>query len=132
MNKMNEEELRSGTVFVIATVVFMLMTGVASATNLTLERNAYADELDRCIDLIRPSVQAGDVGKITYDVQEIDLRGPWYEFEISVSVEGENGAMQLDGYKVGCKSNRWIDASKLQARRNIEKLPLTMELVASK
>ena len=122
--------LRNEVVLAMAATVGILAAGVANADYF--ERNGYEDEMNRCIDLIQPSMQAVKSGKVIYDVQEIDLRGPWYQFEISVTVEDEAGARRIDGYKVGCKSNRWIETAELKERRNTEQLPVEMELLASK
>jgi len=116
----------------ILMTVGCVAASLASAGNLDFEQHAYAIELNRCIDMLRPAMQASRASKISYDVQEIQLSGPWYQFEISVSVDRENGAERIDSYKVGCKSNRWIDSSELQVRHNAEQLPAAMELQASK
>ena len=115
----------------IAFTVGLLAAGIASSGNLDFVEQAYAEELNRCIDMIRPVMPASGAGKIIYDVQQIDLRGPWYQFEISVSIEEENGATKIDGYKIGCKSNRWGNSATLQARRNRQQLPTMSELLAS-
>ena len=117
---------------VIAAAVGMLTWGVASSGDLNLTRQAYEDEMNRCINLLRPLMPVNTNSKIIYDVQGIDLRGPWYLFDISVSIEDQNGVELVDGYKFGCKSNRWKDSSELQSRRNTQQLPEKMELMASK
>ena len=124
---------RSLAVRVAVAAVGMLAAGLAVADTLDLESSAYQQEMHRCIDLLRPALQSVEAGKIIYDVQEIDLRGPWYEFEISVTVEDSAGNKRLDGYRVGCQSNRWIEMARLEERRNAEKLPVEVkiELLAS-
>jgi len=128
---MIEVTFRRRMTLVVVATVGMLTAGVAGAGDLNYAEQAYRDELNRCVALLRPAMPVTGVRKITYEVQEIELRGPWYQFEISVSVEDESGATRIGGYRVGCKSNRWIDSSTLQARRNVQSLPLTKELLAS-
>lgn len=124
---------RSRAVRVAVAAVGMLAGGLAAAESLYFEQNAYQEEMHRCIDLLRPALQSVAAGKVIYDVQEIELRGPWYEFEISVTVEDPAGNKRLDGYKVGCQSNRWVEMARLEDRRNNEKLPVEVkiELLAS-
>jgi hypothetical protein len=116
-----------------AATVGMLAGGVASAEPLFFDQNGYQDEMHRCIDLLRPALQSVETGKVIYDVQDIELRGPWYQFEISVTVEDAAGNKRLDGYKVGCQSNRWVEIARLEDRRNAQKLPVEVkiELLAS-
>ena len=134
---MNAKSPRSGIILMTAATVSFFTTGVASAASSYLEQYGYEEEMNRCIDLLRPVMrisasQTAGAAKIIYDVQDVDLRGPWYRFEISVSVEDEAGAKLLDGYKVGCRSNRWIESAQLKDRRNSEELPGEMALFASK
>ncbi len=116
----------------MAATVGALATGIANAEVSYFERNGYEEEMNRCIDLLQPAMQSINSGKIIYDVQQIDLRGPWYQFEISVSVEDEAGIKSLDSYKIGCKANRWIESAELNVRRNTQQLPVTQEPLASK
>ena len=128
---MNVISLRSRIIVMIAAAVSLFTAGTASAENSYLEQYGYEEEMNRCIDLLRPALQLAELGKVTYDVQEIDLRGPWYQFEISVTVEDESGTKLLDGYKVGCKSNRWIESAQLKYRRNSQELLADTMLLAS-
>ena len=111
----------------------LLCCGAANANPAYdyFELYGYEDELARCVELIRPVLQAKDGEKVTYDVQEIDLRGPWYNFEISTTLVDTQGNKQVDAYKIGCRSNRWVESVKLVERRNSQPLPLRLELLAS-
>ena len=103
----------------------------AAAAYDYLEMYGYEDELARCIDLIRPALQAREGEKVTYDVQKIDLRGPWYNFAIGMTLVDRQGNKQIDNYKVGCKANRWVASARLVERRNTEPLPMRLGLLTA-
>ena len=67
---------------------------------------------------------------MSYEIEDIRLRGPWYRFEIKTTVVDSNGQTVVDGYRVGCKSNRWIESTQLLARRNSQALPLQLQMLA--
>jgi hypothetical protein len=99
----------------------VLITSVAQAEYRPynyLETYGYDMELQHCIELLRPTLGATENEKVKYSVEDIALRGPWYRFEISASVFGADGSTRVDGFKVLCKSNRWIQSAKLIERRN--------------
>jgi hypothetical protein len=117
-----------------APVALMLLfaNSIAGATDSYFEQYGYEDEINRCISLLRPSLGAASNDRVTYEIQEIDLRGPWYRFEISASVVDVTGQMKLDAFKVGCKANRWVETAQLMERPNAQQLALNSELFASK
>jgi len=115
----------------LAALAGLLAVGSAQAKDSFIERYQYQDEMNRCIDLLRPAVQADESGKVLYNVQEIDRRGQWYKFEIDITVTDASGAKTVDGYRVGCEANRWTEVAKLLERDNNESLPLQRELLAS-
>jgi hypothetical protein len=83
-----------------------------------LETYGYDMELQHCVELLRPTLGATVNEKVKYAVEDIVLRGPWYRFEISASVFGADGSTRVDGFKVLCKSNRWIQSAHLFERKN--------------
>ena len=83
-----------------------------------LETYGYDMELQHCVELLRPTLGATENEKVKYVVGDIALRGPWYRFEISASVFGADGSTRVDGFKVLCKSNRWIQSAQLIERKN--------------
>jgi hypothetical protein len=83
-----------------------------------LETYGFDMELQHCVELLRPSLGAVENEKVKYVVEDITLRGPWYRFEITATVIGVDGSTRVDGFKVLCKSNRWIQSAKLIERRN--------------
>jgi len=103
---------------VVATLLTTLTAGNALAEWDYHETHGYEDELARCVDLIRPVIGLENTDKVTYDVQEIDLHGPWYKFEISTTIVDDDGTTQIDSFNVGCKSNRRISATELLDRTN--------------
>jgi len=60
----------------------------------------YEDELENCVDILRPSLAGENTDRVSYVVEEIYLHGPWY------------------GFRVACKSNRWIEKARLMERPN--------------
>ena len=111
-------------------ILGVLVTGQAYAAYGYFTRDDYQDEVNRCIDLLRPALSAQDGDKVIYDIQEIELRGPWYQFEISASVVDADGTTRVDGFKVGCKANRWIEKAQLAERKNKQQLTNGLELLA--
>ena len=116
--------------FVLLAVVLVMLSGVAQASDDYFEQYGYEEEMNRCIDLLRPSLRATASDRVIYDVQEIDLRGAWYRFEISATVVDAAGMSKIDNYRVGCQSNRWVEVARLLERPN--KQQLQSELLASK
>jgi len=57
---------------------------------------------------------------------------PQKKLEISTSIVDTAGRIKLDGFKVGCKANRWVETAQLLERRNSQQLALDTELYASK
>jgi hypothetical protein len=99
-----------------------MLTGTAQA-EYDYEDNyhalyGYEDELQVCVDLLRPSMGIEQVDRVTYQVEEIDLHGPWYKFEIVASTYLSSGQPVTDGFRVACKSNRWIEQARLIERSN--------------
>jgi len=113
-------------------VSILLVSGPASATYNYFEENGYEDELELCLQKIRPMINAGADDAVYYEVEEIDLRGPWYRFEISATKVDRTGQRSIDGYNVGCKSNRWVESVKLLERYNKQPLPVGREMFAKK
>jgi lysyl-tRNA synthetase class II len=117
----------------INTIKTMSLLALATFTGLSLSSVAqaeydyednyhalygYEDELQQCVELLRPSVETEQADRITYQVQEIDLHGPWYKFEIAATTYLADGQKIVDGFRVACKSNRWIEQARLIERRN--------------
>jgi len=119
-----------GSLWTALFAVIGLISGTANAVASSAAEYEFADELNRCVSLLRPSVQAFGDGKVVYDVQDYKRTGPWYRFEISVSVEDEAGTQLLDNYRVGCSSNRWVDSAYLSSRRNSQQLPKRLTLAS--
>ena len=94
------------------------------------EQRGYQDELLLCADLLRPVLAAGQGDRVSYVVDEIELRGPWYRFEIAATVVSAAGETVLEDYRVGCKSNRWIESARLLARHNAQELPVDLAQLA--
>jgi len=121
-NKMDSRIL--GTLKALAVLVALasvFVTDIAVAEYRPykyFEHHGYDSELQHCVELLRPTLNAPADGKIQYLLQEVKLRGPWYRFEIQASVFDSDGAVSLDGFKVLCKSNRWIESARLIERRN--------------
>jgi len=82
------------------------------------EMRGYDSELQQCVELLRPTLGAVQNERTRYTVEDIDLRGPWYSFEIVASVFGIDGRKRVDSFKVRCKSNRWTDSARLIKRKN--------------
>ena len=78
----------------------------------------YEDELENCVDILRPSLAGVDTDRVTYVVEKIYLHGPWYRFEIEASTYDSTGQRQLHNFRVACKSNRWIEKARLMERPN--------------
>jgi hypothetical protein len=83
-----------------------------------LETYGYDMELQHCVELLRPTLGAEQNEQVKYVVQDVALHGPWYRFEIKASVIGVDGDARIDGFKVLCKSNRWLESARLIERRN--------------
>ena len=111
-------------------ILSVLVTGQAYAAYGYFTRYDYEDEVYRCIDLLRPALSAKDGDKVIYDIQEIELRGPWYQFEISATVIDADGVTTVDGFKVGCRANRWVEKAQLAERENDRQLSVKLELLA--
>lgn len=111
-------------------ILGVLVTGQAYAAYGYFTRQDYEDEVNRCIDLLRPALSAKDGDRVIYDIQEIELRGPWYQFEISATVIDAGGVTTVDGFRVGCKANRWVESAKLAERENDRQLNASLELLA--
>jgi len=101
----------------IAAVMALSSTGALAEYNYH-ESYGFEDEIKQCVEIIRPVLGINSTEKVVYDVQEIDLQGPWYRFEITAVIVDEAGIVQLDGFNFGCKSNRWIESASLLDRRN--------------
>jgi hypothetical protein len=134
---MKSEVIRGRLSLAIAAMVMGLIAGGVSAATipatLSLSDNSeFSEELNRCVDLLRPQVQMIGAERTVYDVQDVKLTGPWYRFEISVSVENDTGDSLLNDYRVGCSANRWVDEAYLSGRRNSETLPKAILVVNSK
>lgn len=84
------------------------------------ELYGYEDEVESCVDILRPNIDAAFDERVEYIVEDIDLRGPWYKFELSAYVYAADGEKTLDGFNVACKSNRWITSARLIDRPNAE------------
>ncbi len=125
---MNADILRIMTICVALLGLATAAQGAAEYNYFT--QHGYEDEINRCIDLLRPALgaQAGD--KVVYDIQEIQLRGPWYQFEISTTIIDPKGNISVDDYMVGCKANRWIDSVQLAERRNTTQLKSSKNVFA--
>ena len=108
--------------FVIGAAVFIAISSAKAEAYSYFEENGYEEELALCVDLLRPSLAASAGEKVEYVVQDIDLQGPWYRFEIAATVTDVEGQIRIDGYRVGCKSNRWIESAQLDDRNRIPKL----------
>ena len=78
----------------------------------------YEDELENCVDILRPSLAGDNTDRVSYVVEEIHLHGPWYRFEIKATTYDSAGQRQLEGFRVACKSNRWIEKARLMKRPN--------------
>jgi hypothetical protein len=111
--------LKTMAVFVALASVFAADTASADYRPYKyLEHNGFDTELQHCIELLRPTLNAPAESKVEYLVEDVRLRGPWYRFELTASVVESNGTVSLDGFKVLCKSNRWVDSARLIERRN--------------
>lgn len=82
------------------------------------ELHGYNKELQHCVDLLRPNLFIQNQERASFVVDEISLRGPWYEFSISASVTSADGSERLNGFRVSCKSNRWIQSARLIESRS--------------
>jgi hypothetical protein len=94
------------------------------------QRNAYENDLQQCIDMLRPALNMSTGDQVTYLITEVDSHGNWYRFEISATKVNQSGQVEIDGYNVGCKSNHRVAASRLMQRENEQQLPLNGELFA--
>jgi hypothetical protein len=83
-----------------------------------LEQYGYTEELQHCVDLLRPTLNTGSEERASFVVEDIVLRGPWYRFKISASVFSADGVTRVDSFKVSCKSNRWIESARLFDMKN--------------
>ncbi|MEJ2138335.1 MAG: hypothetical protein P8Y61_02600 [Gammaproteobacteria bacterium] len=115
---------------IYAAILGVLVTGQAYAAYGYFTRDDYEDEVNRCIDLLRPALSAKDGDRVIYEIQEIELRGPWYQFEISATVVDAGGVTTVDGFRVGCKANRWVERAELAARDNGRELDTAPGLLA--
>ena len=107
-----------GISVILASVLIASMARAEYRPYNYLEAYGYDMELQHCVELLRPTLGAAKDEQVKYVVEDITLRGPWYRFEISASVFGADGSTRVDGFKVLCKSNRWIQSAKLIERRN--------------
>jgi len=112
--------------FLKALGIGVILAGILVATTAQaeyrpynyLETYGFDMELQHCVELLRPSLGAVENEKVKYVVEDVTLRGPWYRFEIAATVIGVDGSTRVDGFKVLCKSNRWIQSAKLIERKN--------------
>lgn len=94
------------------------------------QRTAYENDLQQCIDLLRPALNMSIGDQVTYLITEVDSHGNWYRFEISATKVNQSGQVEIDGYNVGCKSNHRVAETRLLERDNEQQLPLNGELFA--
>ena len=122
---------RTGLVLVANLLAIFAGTAAQASPEFNyFEEYAYQDAMMRCVATLRPVLEVQDTDTVSYIIQEIDLKGPWYRFEISATVLDSEGNTQIDDFQVGCKANRWIDETRLLARRNAESLILKLDLLA--
>ena len=121
---MNIRKIRTSLYAVTGLVAALVVSTSASAYEPYeyFERHGYEDELQRCVESLRPVLDVSDGDQVSYIVDEIDLRGPWYRFEIAATLVNKDGDTELDNFRIGCKSNRWIAEVRLIERDNIQTL----------
>ena len=123
--------LKLGKTLLVAVVSMLFVATVRADANLNYaEEYSYRERLMQCVDKLRPIFQPLASDRVIYNVEEIELRGPWYRFEISTTIVAEDGTSVLDDYKVGCKANRWIDSTRLLSRRNADQPVLDSLVIA--
>ena len=119
LDSVNLKFLKALGIGVILAGVFIASTVQAEYRPYNyLETHGFDMELQHCVDLLRPTLGAVENEKVKYVVEDVALRGPWYRFEITATVIGVDGSTRIDGFKVLCKSNRWIQSAKLIERKN--------------
>ena len=102
----------------IVASISLLTVSAANAEYNYFETHGYQDELKTCIDVLRSNLDLRDDDVVSYEVEKIDLRGPWYRFDIVTTVTDGAGQERLGEFEIGCKSNRWIVSARLIERVN--------------
>lgn len=93
----------------IAATALLLSIGTAQA--MPPSEFAYANELERCVSLLRDTVSDQQTVKLRYTVTKVKSRGAWYEFAIRSEVYHELDGPSVRRAEHQCRAHRWDETT---------------------
>ena len=106
----------------LSIVALASVAGAATAAADVPKRFAYQDELQRCVDQLRPELNLREGDRVMHFLDDTSRRGQWYRFELETTVTDEAGTVVVEGLKVNCRANRWDSRTELDYKLLAEPL----------
>ncbi len=91
----------------------LLLTSTAATARET-PRALYANELARCVEIVRADLQEPGTRHLRHTVTDVRTHGFWHEFDIQSEAFYEVGGEAIRAQNFSCRAHRWNDETKIQ------------------
>jgi hypothetical protein len=89
------------------------MTLVTAAQAMEPGPARYRAELDRCLDVLRASVEDAATTKIRYIVRDVEKQGAWFRFDIRAETYHAASEIPARTEDSRCRARRWSEATEI-------------------
>lgn len=98
---------------IATTAALLLSLGAAAVQAENLAGSVYANELERCVTVLRGQLKDEQTAQLRYTVTGMDKRGAWYEFDIRSEVFNELDGPVVRSDESRCMAHRWDEKTRL-------------------
>ncbi len=95
-------------------VAAALLLASTAATARETPRAIYANELARCVQLVRGDLQDSSTRRLRHTVTQVQTRGVWHEFTIHSEAFDDVDGDAVRVRDSSCRAHRWTDATQIR------------------
>ncbi len=97
----------------IAIAATTLLLSIGTAQAMPPSESAFANELQRCVSLLRASVLDRQTVKLRHTVTDVETRGSWYEFAIRSEAFHTLTGPSVRRAENKCRAHRWDETTEV-------------------